>query len=141
MSEYLMYLRKSRQDDPNETVEEVLSKHEIQLQEYALRNFKYHIPEEDIYREVVSGETIDDRPMINELFKSIESGDIKGVLVIEPQRLTRGDMLDCGTVEHLFRYTNTLVVTPPKTYDLSDKYDRKLFEMELSRGSDFFGLY
>nr|DAD77415.1 MAG TPA: integrase [Siphoviridae sp. ctulf7] len=137
MSEYLMYLRKSRQDDPNENVEEVLSKHEIQLQEYALRNFKYHIPEEDIYREVVSGETIDDRPMINELFKSIESGDIKGVLVIEPQRLTRGDMLDCGTVEHLFRYTNTLVVTPPKTYDLSDKYDRKLFEMELSRGSDF----
>lgn len=101
-----MYLRKSRQDDPNETVEKVLSKHEIQLQEYALRNFKYHIPEEDIYREVVSGETVDDRPMINELFKSIESGDIKGVLVIEPQRLTRGDMLDCGTVEHLFRYTN-----------------------------------
>ena len=61
MSEYIMYLRKSRQDEPNETVEEVLKKHEIQLQEYALNNFKYKIPNEDIYREVVSGETIDDR--------------------------------------------------------------------------------
>ena len=40
MSEYIMYLRKSRQDEPNETVEEVLKKHEIQLQEYALNNFK-----------------------------------------------------------------------------------------------------
>lgn len=137
MSEYLMYLRKSRQDDPNETVEEVLSKHEIQLQEYALRNFKYKIPEDDIYREVVSGEMIEDRPQVNLVLKRIEDPSIKGVLVIEPQRLTRGDMLDCGTVEHLFRYSNTLVLTPPKTYDLSDKYDRKLFEMELSRGSDF----
>ena len=36
---YLMYLRKSRQDDPNETVEEVLAKHETRLQEYALREF------------------------------------------------------------------------------------------------------
>lgn len=137
MSEYLMYLRKSRQDDPNETVEEVLRKHEIQLQEYALRTYGYRLPEKDIYREVVSGEMIEDRPQVNLVLKKIEDPAIKGVIVIEPQRLTRGDMLDCGTVEHLFRYTNTLVVTPPKTYDLSDKYDRKLFEMELSRGSDF----
>lgn len=136
-SEYLMYLRKSRQDDPNETVEEVLRKHEIQLQEYALKQFGYRIPEGDIYREVVSGEMIDDRPEINRMFKRIESEDIKGVIVIEPQRLTRGDMLDCGIIEHMFRYTNTHVVTPSKRYDLSDKYDRKLFEMELSRGSDY----
>ena len=34
---WLIYLRKSRQDDPNETVEEVLSKHETMLQEWAMR--------------------------------------------------------------------------------------------------------
>lgn len=137
MSEYLIYLRKSRQDDPSQTVEEVLAKHEIQLQDFALTTFGYRIPEDDIYREVVSGETIDDRPMINAVLKRIEDIKIKGVLVIEPQRLTRGDMLDCGTIVHLFRYSNTLIVTPSKNYDLADKFDRKLFEMELSRGSDY----
>lgn len=137
MSEYIMYLRKSRQDEPNETVEEVLKKHEIQLQEYALNNFKYKIPNEDIYREVVSGETIDDRPMIQAVLKRIEEENIKGVLVIDCQRLKRGDMLDCGIIVHSFRYTNTLIITPQKTYTLSVKYDRKFFEMELSRGSDY----
>ena len=34
---WLIYLRKSRQDDPAQTVEEVLSKHETMLQEYAER--------------------------------------------------------------------------------------------------------
>ena len=137
MSEYIMYLRKSRQDDPTETVEEVLKKHEIQLQDYALNNFHYRIPNDDIYREVVSGETIDDRPMIQAVLKRIEDENIKGVLVIDCQRLTRGDMLDCGIIVHSFRYTNTLIITPQKTYTLSDKYDRKFFEMELSRGSDY----
>lgn len=139
MSEYLMYLRKSRQDDPNETVEEVLYKHEIQLQEYSLKNIGYRIPEKDIYREVVSGETIEDRPMIKKLFDRVqtERNDIKGVLIMDISRLTRGDLLDMGTVLHAFLYTNTLIITPPKTYNLSDKYDRKFFEMELSRGSDY----
>lgn len=58
---YVIYLRKSRQDDPAETVEEVLAKHEAQLQEYAERELGGRIPEENIYREVVSGESIDER--------------------------------------------------------------------------------
>lgn len=137
MSKWLIYLRKSRSDDPNDTIEEVLRKHEVRLQDYALKNFGYRIPESDIYREVVSGETIDDRPKIKELFSRMETEDIKGVLIVDVARLTRGDLLDCGTVVHCFRYTNTLVVTPMKTYDLSDKYDRKFFEMELTRGNDY----
>ncbi|MDO4379102.1 MAG: recombinase family protein [Erysipelotrichia bacterium] len=135
--EYIIYLRKSRSDNPNETVEEVLERHERQLQEYAAKTFGYRISEENIYREVVSGETIDDRPQINAVFKRMENKNIKGVLVIEPQRLTRGDLLDCGTVVHLFRYSNTLIVTPTKTYNLEDKFDRKFFEMELTRGNDY----
>lgn len=137
MSEYLMYLRKSRSDSESETVEEVLSRHEKQLQEYALKEIGYRIPEDDIYREVVSGETIDDRPQIKILLNRIENKSIKGVITIEPQRLTRGDMLDCGTIVHTFRYTDTLIMTPNKVYDLSNKFDRKFFEMELSRGNDY----
>ena len=33
----LIYLRKSQADNPNESVEEVLEKHEYQLQEYAMQ--------------------------------------------------------------------------------------------------------
>lgn len=134
---YLIYLRKSRQDDERETVQEVLARHERQLQEYAIKTFGYHIPEENIYREVVSGETIEDRPEINKVFTRMQNEDIKGVLVIEPSRLTRGDLLDCGTVVHIFRYTQTLIITPNKTYDVEDKYDRKFLEMELTRGNDY----
>lgn len=137
MSEYLIYLRKSRADSESETVEEVLARHEKQLQEFAIMKLGYHIPEEDIYREVVSGETIEDRPQIKLLLRKIENKDILGVITIEPQRLTRGDMLDCGTIVHAFRYSNTLIMTPGKTYDLADKFDRKFFEMELSRGNDY----
>lgn len=137
LDEYLIYLRKSRQDDPNETIEEVLARHEKQLQEFALKAFGHRIKEDNIYREVVSGETIEDRPEINKVIARVQDASVKGVLVIEPSRLTRGDLLDCGTIVHVFRYTNTAIVTPMKEYDLSNKYDRKFFEMELTRGNDY----
>ena len=134
---YLIYLRKSRQDDPNETVEEVLSKHENILQEYALREFGGRIPEENIYREVVSGESIDDREEIKKVLARIEDPNIKGVLVIEPSRLSRGDLIDCGRLINEFRYTRTIVATPYMSYDLEDKMERKFFQDELLRGRDY----
>lgn len=137
LEENLMYLRKSRQDNENEPIEEVLARHERQLQEYAVKLLGHTIDEKNIYREVVSGETIEDRPEINKMFERMQNDNIKRVFVIEPSRLTRGDLLDCGTVVHLFRYTNTTVCTPMKEYNLSDKYDRKFFEMELTRGNDY----
>ena len=109
---YIMYLRKSRADDPNESIDEVLAKHERILQNYALLNYKSKIPEENIYREVVSGETIDDCPEINHVFERIQDKECRGVLVVDPQRLSRGDLIDCGTILRLFKYTNTLIVTP-----------------------------
>lgn len=134
---YLIYLRKSRQDDPRETVEEVLEKHETMLQEYAQREFGGKIPEENIYREVVSGESIDDREEIRKLLARIEDPRIKGVLVVEPQRLSRGDLEDCGRLINELRYTHTQVVTPYMTYDLENKMERKFFQDELLRGRDF----
>ena len=69
--QYIIYLRKSRQDDPNETVEQVLAKHEIQLQEFAVRTFGAKIPEENIYREVVSGDSIQDREEVKKVLAEI----------------------------------------------------------------------
>ena len=131
------YLRKSRSDDALLTVEEVLAKHEAILDEWAENNVGGKIAEENKYREVVSGETIDDRPEMLRLLKEIESPRVKAILVVEVQRLSRGDLEDAGRLIKLLRYTNTLVITPQKTYDLRDEYDRDIFERELKRGNEF----
>lgn len=136
--EILMYLRKSRTDDPALTVEEVLSKHEQMLGDWVARTLPgRQIPEENRYREVVSGETIDSRPRVQELLRRVESPRIKAVLIVEPQRLSRGDLEDIGRMVKLLRYTNTLVITLQYTYDLSDERDRDMFERELKRGNEF----
>jgi hypothetical protein len=135
--EILEYLRKSRADDPLLSVEEVLSKHEHILDEWAERNLGAKIPEENKYREVVSGETIIDRPEIQKVLKLIESPQVKAILIVEVQRLSRGDLEDAGRLIKLLRYTNTLVITPQKIYDLRDEYDRDAFERELKRGNEY----
>ena len=135
--EILVYLRKSRTDDPLLTVEEVLAKHEAILDEWAEKYLGQKIPEENKFREVVSGETIADRPEVQTVLKKIESPKYKAILIVEVQRLSRGDLEDAGRLIKLLRYTNTLVITPPKTYDLRDEYDRDAFERELKRGNEF----
>ena len=135
--EVIVYFRKSRTDDPTLSVEEVLSKHEAILDEWAERNLGMVIPEENKYREVVSGETIADRPEMQKVLKLIESPKIKAILIVEVQRLSRGDLEDAGRLIKLIRYTNTLVITPMKTFDLKDEYDRDMFERELKRGNEY----
>ena len=134
---WIMYLRKSRQDDPNETVEEVLAKHEIQLQEWAERELGHRIPEEYIYRETVSGERISDRVEMQKVLRAIESGDVAGVLVVEPSRLSRGDLMDCGTLITTLQFTSTLVATPMMVYNMEDKMERRFFQDELLRGNSY----
>lgn len=134
---YIIYLRKSRADNPDESVEEILAKHEQMLQELAERELGGRIPEHCIFREVVSGETIDERPEMGKVLSAIENPAVKMVLVVEPQRLSRGDLEDCGRVVNAFRYSKTKVMTTMMTYDLSNKMHRKFFEQELMRGNDF----
>lgn len=134
---YIIYLRKSRADNQDESVEEVLAKHEKMLQELALKELGFKIPEENIFREVMSGETIEERPEINKILEMISNPAIKAVLVVEPQRLSRGDLEDCGRIVNAFRYSKTKVITLQMTYDLTNKMHRKFFEQELLRGNDF----
>jgi DNA invertase Pin-like site-specific DNA recombinase len=134
----VMYLRKSRSDDPDHTVEEVLEKHEIQLQEYAERELGGRIHEENIYREVVSGgESIAEREAIQSVLARCEDPTVKAVLVIEPQRLSRGSLTDCDKLMKTFELSSTFVITPMMTYDLSRKMERKFFQDELMRGRDY----
>ena len=59
--EVALYLRKSRFDDESETLEEVLARHEKLLTEYCKRN---NLIIKKVYREVVSGENIENRPQV-----------------------------------------------------------------------------
>lgn len=132
---YLMYLRKSRADDPNETVEEVLSKHETRLQNFMQRRYGFKICEENIYREVCSAESIADREKIKEVLLRIEDPNIKGVLVADVPRLSRGNLGDCHEIIMKFLYTKTLVITDTMQFNLEDKRDRQYFQDELLRGA------
>lgn len=135
--EVLVYLRKSRADDPNLEVEEVLAKHETILDEWAEAHLGGKVPEENKFREVVSGETLADRVEIQLLLRKIESPKYKAILVVEVQRLSRGDLEDAGKLMKILKLTNTEVITPPRTFDLRDEYDRDAFERELKRGNEF----
>lgn len=119
------------------SVEEVLRKHEDLIQDYARSHFGSPIPEKNMFREVVSGETIDSRPQMKLVLKLMESDQYKAVLVVEPQRLSRGDLEDCGRLINTLRYSNTLVLTLTHSYDLQQEYERKFFEMEITRGNDY----
>ena len=135
---YLMYLRKSRADNPDESVEEVLAKHEKLLQDYFVRELGHPIPEDCIYREVVSGgENIADREEMRKVLARIEDADILGCACADPQRLSRGSLTDCDLIIDKFRFTKTLVITPVMVYDLENKMERRFFQDELMRGRDY----
>lgn len=139
--EIIGYLRKSQSDDPLMTVEEVLAKHEAMLDEWSEKHLGGKVPEANKYREVVSGETLKDRPEIQTVLQRIESPKIKAVQVVEPQRLTRGDLEDIGRLMKLLKHTNTLVITLNRIYDLRDEYDWEAFERELKRGNEYLEYY
>lgn len=135
--EALEYDRKSRSDDPLLSVEEVLERHGKILDEYATANLGGPIPEENKFKEVGSSETIDSRPEMLKLLKAVENPAIKAVLVVDVQRLSRGDLEDAGRLIKILRYTNTYVITPMRIYDLRDEYDRDAFERELKKGNEY----
>lgn len=138
-SEIIMYLRKSRSDDPLASVAEVLEKHEKMLDDWMTRCLPGGggVPEENRLREVVSGETLSDRPRVLELLRRVESPKIRAVLIKEPSRLSRGSLKEIGHIVEILRYTKTLVLTLQYTYDLNDDRDRELFERDLMRGNEY----
>lgn len=135
--EILVYLRKSRSDDATLSVEEVLEKHERQLNEWAERNLGRAIPEKNKYREIGSGESIESRTEIKKILQLIESPKIKGVLIKEVSRLGRPSLKEIGILSELFQYSNTLIITPERIFDLRNKYDKDAFEREMMRGQEY----
>lgn len=130
MEQYLIYLRKSRADREAEAhgAGDTLQRHRTALLALAQ---KMDLSIAHIYEEVVSGESISARPEMQKLLRAVETGDFTGVLVMEVERLARGATRDQGIVSDTFRYSDTKIITPLKTYDTLDESDEEYFEFGL----------
>lgn len=124
---YCIYLRKSRADAEAELSGEgeTLARHEKALLSLAKKQ-KLSITQ--IYREIVSGETIAGRPAMQQLLFDVEQGKWQGVLVMEVERLGRGDTMEQGIILNAFKYSGTKIITPLKTYDPNNEFDEEYFE-------------
>ena len=131
MDQYLIYLRKSRKDRELELQTgnfDTLQRHRDTLLALA-RQRGYTIAH--IYEEVVSGDTVAERPEMQKLLAAVETGEYAGVLVMEIPRLARGNTRDQGMVAETFQYSNTRIITPDKVYDPADEADEEYFEFGL----------
>lgn len=127
---YCAYLRKSRKDMEAEArgEGETLARHEAQLRQLADR---LGVPLLETYTELVSGDTITERPEVRRLLADISAGKWDGVFVMDVDRLGRGDSIDQGIILQTLVYSNTLIVTPDKIYDPQDDADAEFFEIKL----------
>lgn len=123
------YLRKSREDQEAESrgEGETLAKHKRELFRLAS---DYSVTITHVFEEIVSGESIVNRPEMIQLLKEVASGKWRSVFCMEVDRLGRGDMEDQGLILKTFKNANTLIVTPRKIYDLSDEFDEEYTEFE-----------
>lgn len=127
---YCAYLRKSRADTEAELrgEGETLTRHKKLLEETAA---KMHLHISRFYSEVVSGETIANRPVMQQLLADVEQSMWSGVFVVEVERLARGNTKDQGIVADAFKYSDTKIITPLKAYNPADEFDEEYFEFGL----------
>ena len=132
MKMYIKYLRKSRKDVEAEEHGEgdTLAKHDLILTNL-YRSMRIKDEQVITLKEIVSGDSIASRPVIQEVLQLVEQGGITGVLVVEVERLARGNTLDQGIVSNAFQYSNTKIITPLKIYDPSNEFDQEYFEFGL----------
>lgn len=129
---YALYLRKSRKDMELEAMGEgeTLARHHARLMNLAARH-DIHPNQIVVYKEMVSGDSIDERPEMQRLLSDVFAKKYKGVLVIEVERLARGNTSDQGLVADAFMATSTTILTENKTYDPHSESDQNYFEFGL----------
>ncbi len=127
---YAIYLRKSQADLEAEAsgAGETLSRHRMALLELAKR---MQLEIGAVYEEIVSGETIAARPQMQKLLSEVGTGKWEGVLVMEVERLARGDSIDQGIVSQAFKFSGTKIITPLKIYDPTNEMDEEYLEFGL----------
>lgn len=130
MKRYVKYLRKSQfdRDYAELSTEETLKRHDAILTKLAADR-GYYVAK--TYYEVVSGESIAARPEIQKMLSEVSAGLYAGVLVVDLERLARGNGADQAYITQVFQFSNTKIITPQKTYDPSNEFDEEYFEFGL----------
>ena len=124
-----IYLRKSRADEEAEKQGEfeTLHRHKTTLLKIAKEKCLNIV---DIKEELESGESIKDRPKMIELLTEVEQNKYDAVLVMDIDRLGRGNMQDQGLILDTFKNSNTKIITPRKIYNLNNEFDEEYSEFE-----------
>lgn len=130
--QYAMYLRKSRADLEMEALGEgeTLARHMHMLEALAAKH-GISMNQITVYKEMVSGDSINERPEMQRLLSDVYAKRYKGVLVVEVERLARGNTKDQGEVADAFQISNTHIITPAKVYDPNNEFDQEYFEFGL----------
>lgn len=125
-----MYLRKSRADEEKEKrgKYQTLVKHEAELRELSE---KMKLPIDDVFKEMVSGESIEARSEFRKLMAGVQERKYAYVFCHAVDRLGRGDMMEYGWVLSTFQITGTKIVTPYKTYDPLNSMDLQQLQFQM----------
>lgn len=116
-----VYLRKSRDDGE---FEDVLSKHRDTLLTLVdNRNWTYRL-----YEKVASGEKIESRKEMQKFLRHVEDQLYDGVVVMDIDRLGRGENKDWALIKDTFLNSETVIITPNKIYDLEIDNDDVSFD-------------
>lgn len=128
-SRVALYLRKSRKDLELEAVggEDTLERHRRVLMELARQ---HGLTVTRVYQEVVSGDTIDGRPQMQQLLRDVEAGEYDAVICHDIDRLGRGGMRDQGRILETFKWSHTAIITPDKVFDLDAEFDEEAVEFK-----------
>lgn len=131
------YSRKSRDDydafGKPMSREETLRRHRAWLDELADR---HGITLDVVYEEVVSGETIEDRPMVQQVLEELADGKWDGVLCVDESRLARGGSKDRGIMCEFLEASGAFVITLDKVFDTTEEDDMETLEHGLARAHD-----
>lgn len=130
LAQYIIYLRKSRKDMEAEALgqTDTLKRHRAALLSLSESRGLNVV---EICEEVVTGDSIAVRPEVQKVLQLVETGSYAGVLVMEVERLARGDTIDQGIIAQTFKYSNTKIITPNKIYDPNNEMDEEYFEFGL----------
>lgn len=129
MDKYIMYLRKSQMDRDFEevSVQETLNRHRQTLTSFCQIQ-KINVT--DILEEVVSGESLAARPQMMKCLEMVNTGEFAGVVCMDIDRLSRGSGMDSGYIMQILQVNNCKIVTPQKTYDLTNDSDEQFTDMK-----------
>lgn len=115
------YLRKSRGES-----NEDLIKHKTVLEELCKRRGWVYVP----YEEIETGESLQRRPVMQQLLRDLGENMYDAVVCVDLDRLGRGTLGEWDYIKQIFQRTSTYIVTPNSLYNLADDNDEFAVDLQ-----------